>query len=161
MYRRLSLVLVLSMLSNLALAAYRCQDANGYFSFSDKPCANDSAGETASVLAPPDSNSRPDGSAPGGEAYSRDVQPMRTPDAATQSCFSYMNTTARFPDPATTRLVSSSKKWVSVRNVGSRQMVTVGVTSKNEAGMYVGVQSFRCLMMGDGVTVNTGEYELL
>jgi hypothetical protein len=72
-----------------------------------------------------------------------------------------MNTTARFADPSTTRLVSATKKWVPVKRVGSRQMVTIGVTSKNEAGMYVGVETFNCLLMGDNVTINAGEYELL
>lgn len=40
-------------------------------------------------------------------------------------------------------------------------MVTIEVTSKNEAGMYVGIKKFDCLMMGDNATVNTNEYELL
>jgi hypothetical protein len=86
---------------------------------------------------------------------------MRSPDAATQACFAHMNTTARFPDPSTTKLLSSTKKWVSVKDVGGRQMVTIGVTSKNEAGMYLGIQTFNCLLMGDNVTINTADYELL
>jgi len=86
---------------------------------------------------------------------------MRSPDTATQACFSYINTTARFPDPSTTKLLSSRKKWVAVKDIGGRQMVTIGVTSKNEAGMYLGIESFDCLLMGDNVTINTTDYELL
>jgi hypothetical protein len=40
-------------------------------------------------------------------------------------------------------------------------MVTIGVASKNEAGMYLGVQSFDCLLMGDNTTINASDYELL
>jgi hypothetical protein len=162
MYRKLSLFLALSLLSCVAYAgAYRCQDENGYFVYTDKPCAGDGDAEAASVLNQPDSNSRTEQSAPNKEAYTKDLAPMRSPDAATQACFSHINTTARFPDPSTTKLLSSSKKWVAVRDVGARQMVTIGVTSKNEAGMYLGVESFDCLLMGDNTTINTTDYELL
>jgi hypothetical protein len=141
--------------------SYRCQDAKGYFVYTDKPCAGDSDAEAALVQDPPDSNSRPEQSAPNKGAYTKDLEPMRSPDTATQACFSYINTTARFPDPSTTKLLSSRKKWVAVRDVGGRQMVTIGVTSKNEAGMYLGIESFDCLLMGDNTTINTTDYELL
>ncbi len=158
---KLVLLLLFSMLPNLAAAgSYRCQDANGYYAYSNKPCATEAVEENSQELSPsqdPQSGQNPNGR----EAYTKNMEPMRSPDAATQACFSYLNTTARFPDPSTTRLLSSSRKWVSVRNVGARQMVNIAVTSMNAAGMYVGVQSYSCLLMGDGVTVNTSPYELL
>jgi hypothetical protein len=86
---------------------------------------------------------------------------MSSPDVATQACFNYVNTTALFPDPSTTKLLSSTKKWVGVKDVGARQMIIIGVTSKNEAGMYVGIQLLKCLLMGDNATINTGAYEIL
>jgi hypothetical protein len=89
------------------------------------------------------------------------MAPMQSPDAGTLACFNHMNTTAVFPDPSTSRLLASTKRWVAVKNIGARQMVTIDVTSKNEAGMYVGVMRFECLLMGDNVTINTNEYELL
>lgn len=95
------------------------------------------------------------------ESYTKDIPSMQSPDVATQACFNHVNTTAHFPDPSTTKLLSSSKKWVAVQSVGGRQLVTIGVTSKNEAGMYLGIQTFDCLLMGDNTTVNTGSYELL
>lgn len=95
------------------------------------------------------------------ETYTKDMAPIQSPDVATQACLKHVNTTANFPDPSTTRLLSSTRKWVSVRDVGGRQMLTIGVTSKNESGMYVGIQTFDCLLMGDNATVNTGSYELL
>ena len=162
MYQKLLSCIVLSLLSCMAYAgSYRCQDANGYFVYTDKPCAGDSVAEAAPVQDPPDSNSRTEQSAPNKGAYTKDLAPMRSPDTATQACFSYINTTARFPDPSTTKLLSSGKKWVAVRDVGARQLVTIGVASKNDAGMYLGVQSFDCLLMGDNVTINTTDYELL
>jgi hypothetical protein len=157
MYRKLPLFLALLLLPCMAYAgAYRCQDANGYFVYTDKPCASDSPADAASV-----SDSSPEPTVSGGGSYTKDLAPMQSPDAATQACFSYMNTTARFPDPSTSKLLSSAKKWVSVKDVGGRQMVTIGVTSKNDAGMYVGIQMFDCLLMGDNATVNTGPFELL
>jgi hypothetical protein len=162
MYRKPLLLLTLSLLSCMAYAgAYRCQDANGYFIYTDKPCAGESDAGAAPIQNQPDLNSRTEQSAPDKGAYTKDLAPMRSPDFATQACFSYINTIARFPDPSTTKLLSSSKKWVAVRDVGSRQMVTIGVTSKNDAGMYLGVQSFDCLLMGDNATINTSDYELL
>ncbi len=148
MYRKLSLLLAISLLSHLAHAGdYRCQDESGDVSFSGTPCAAGSAASGTDMQR--------------GEAYTKDLVPMQSPDAATLACFRHMNTTAHFPDPSTTKLLSSTKKWVTVKDVGGRQMVTIGVTSKNEAGMYVGIQMFNCLLMGDHVTVNTGSYELL
>lgn len=148
MYRRLSLFLAISLLSHFAHAgAYQCQDESGEVSFSDTPCATGSATSATDMQ--------------NGGAYTKDLAPMQSPDAATLACFRHMNTTARFPDPSTTKLLSSTKKWVTVKDVGGRQMVTIGVTSKNEAGMYVGIQMFNCLLMGDHATVNTGSYELL
>lgn len=95
------------------------------------------------------------------ETYAKEMKSMQSPDGPTLACFNYVNTTAAFPDPSTTKLLSSTKKWVTVKSVGGRQMVTIEVTSKNEAGMYVGIKKFDCLMMGDNATVNTNEYELL
>ncbi|MBI5889227.1 MAG: DUF4124 domain-containing protein [Nitrosomonadales bacterium] len=155
MNRKLLLLLALTTLSGAVHAErYRCQDANGYYAFSDKPCGP--AGATEDASAQQQANS-----SPAGEAYTKDMPAMRSPDPATQACFSHVNTTARFPDPSTTRLLSGTRKWVAVKDVGGRQMVSIGVTSKNEAGMYIGVQFFDCLLMGDNLTVNTGAYELL
>jgi hypothetical protein len=95
------------------------------------------------------------------ETYTKELTPMQSPDTPTLACFNYVNTTAVFPDPSTTKLLSSTRKWVAVKSVGGRQMVTIEVTSKNESGMYVGIKRFDCLMMGDNETVNKGEYELL
>jgi hypothetical protein len=159
---KLVLLLLLSVISNMAVAgSYRCQDANGYYAYSDKPCAGEVGTDTARDPLQGDTDSRTAQSSSGREAYTKDRQPMQSPDVATQACFSYTNTTARFPDPSTTKLLTSSKKWVAVRRVGARQMVSIGVTSMNEAGMYVGVQTYNCLLMGDGLTVNTSPYELM
>lgn len=161
MYRKVPLFLALTMLSNLAIAdVYKCQDENGRDVFSATPCAMDSAAEAAATPPQLSSNSRLASDAQN-EAYTKELKPLQSPDAGTQACFNYTNTTAHFPDPSATKLLSSSKKWVSVQDVGGRQMVTIGVTSKNEAGMYVGIQMFNCLLMGDNVTVNTGAYELV
>jgi hypothetical protein len=141
--------------------AYKCQDGNGGISFSDTPCATGSTFETASNQSRSNSNSQAELSTSNREAYTKDMTPMQSPDVATLACFSYINTTVRFPDPSTTKLISSTKKWVTVKDVGARQMVTIGVASKNEAGMYLGIQLVNCLLMGDHVTINTGAYELL
>jgi hypothetical protein len=161
MYRKLPLFFALFVFSCMAYAdTYRCKGTDGYYAYSATPCSSGSGTEATSIQNQSDSNSRTEQSAHG-EAYTKDLTPVNSPDAATQACFNYRNTTAQFPDPVTTRLLSSTKKWVTVKDVGGRQLVTIRVTSKNEAGMYVGVESFDCLLMGDNATINTGDYELL
>lgn len=162
MYRKLPLILALTLLPGLAYAgANRCEDANGGVSYSDRPCATGGAAEAGAIQHYSNSDSEAGADTAARDAYTKDLRAMQSPDAATQACFNYVNTTAHFPDPSTSRLLSSARKWVTVKDVGGRQMVTIGVTSKNEAGMYLGIQSFDCLLMGDNVTVNTGAYELI
>ncbi len=163
MCRKLPLFLALTILCGVAYAeTYRCLGADGYYAYTDKPCESDGTDEAVSSGEQPDRNLQPGNNEPAGaKVYTKDMVSMQSPDAATQACFDFVNTTAHFPDPATTRLLGSKKKWVTVKDVGGRQMVTINITSKNEAGMYVGIQSFNCLLMGDNVTINTGTYELL
>ncbi len=163
MCRKLPLFLALTILYGVAYAEnYRCLGADGYYAYSDKPCETDGAGDAESSPEKSERNLQSGNNEPAGtKIYTKDMASMPSPDAATQACLNYVNTTARFPDPATTRLLGSEKKWVTVKDVGGRQMVTINITSKNEAGMYVEMQSFNCLLMGDNVTINTGTYELL
>ncbi len=164
MYRNLLLFLAFIVLSNIAYAeTYRCQDEKGYYSFSATPCSTAGSAEAASESEQyqQGARSRSEYSSSGRNVYTKDLPAMQSADGATQACFNHVNTTAHFPDPATSKLLTSSKKWVTVKHVGGRQMVTIGVTSKNEAGMYVGVQLFNCLLMGDNATINTDSYELL
>jgi hypothetical protein len=150
------------LLSNFAHAGvYKCKNANGEISFSDHPCATGNSVATSPGLRLSASSTVPESKNPSRDAYTKDIPVMVSPDAATLACFNYVNTTARFADPSTTRLLSSSRKWVTVKSVGARQLLTIKVTSKNEGGMYVGIHSLDCLMMGDHTTVNTGAYELL
>lgn len=164
MIRVLSLFIIL-MLPNIAFAGFfKCKDASGHVTYSDAPCA-------ASALAEANPKPKPATAAPSTavapsapavkEVFTKDAAVLQSADAATKSCFSYQNTTAHYPDPSTSKLLASRKKWVSVKDVGARQIVTIEVTSKNIAGMYVGKQSYDCLLMGDSVTVNTKPYELL
>ncbi|MGZ8251165.1 MAG: DUF4124 domain-containing protein [Methylophilaceae bacterium] len=159
MYRSFTLLLVLSMLPALAAAeVYQCKDAGGKTSFSDRPCAVGSSMESAASKSP---TNVPAESAVSKDVYTKDTPAMKAPDAATQACFDSVNTNQYYPDPSTTKLVSSSRKIVAVKNVGARQLLTIETTSKNQAGIYVGKQLHKCLLMGDGVTINTRPYELL
>lgn len=154
-----SLLFVSTTLSSHAIAnIYKCKDASGNTSFSDRPCATGSIAESKSVNSSPGAQAEHSNTK---EAYTKDLPVLQSTDAAIQACFKHVNTTEHFPDPATTRLLSGNKKWVSVKNVGARQMVNIEITSKNEAGLYVGKSTLNCLMMGDGVTVNMRPYELL
>jgi hypothetical protein len=162
MNRYLLLLVIIVATPDTAFAGlYKCRDADGEISFSDSACSNAEAEEIGFSKSKPNSNQQPEHNSSGNGVYTKDLSPMQAPDAATQSCFKYVNTTARFPDPTSTKLLSSTKKWVSVKGVGARQMVTISATSKNEGGMYVGIQLHNCLLMGDGLTINTYPYELL
>lgn len=162
MCRQLLSIAALILLSNFAYAGvYKCKNANGETSFSDHPCSPGNSVAMTPGLRLSTSGKEPESKNPNRDAYTKDIPAMSSPDAATLACFNYVNTTARFPDPSTTKLLSSTRKWVSVKSVGARQMLTIEVTSKNEGGMYVGTHSLDCLMMGDHTTINTGAYELL
>ena len=156
------IMLIIVVIPSIASAGmYQCKDASGSSSYSDTPCP---AGNIAVVKpnTPQVKNlqSSPNESAKK-DSYTKDIPALQSADAATKSCFKHVNTTEHYPDPSTSKLLASRKKWVSVKEVGARQMVTIEVTSKNEGGMYVGKQSYDCLLMGDSVTVNTKPYELL
>ncbi len=163
MIRSLMLFTVLLLPTMASAGFYKCKDASGHVLYSDAPCAASALTESnpkpPAVVTPtaPVATSAPAVK----EAYTKDVPILKSPDAATKSCFTFHNTTAVYPDPSTSKLLASRKKWVSVKDVGARQVVSIEVTSKNIAGMYVGKQSYDCLLMGDGVTVNTKPYDLL
>lgn len=162
MYRNFLLLMVLCSFSSFTFAGlYKCKDANGNISFSDTSCKTETTVENSSLKFRSAVNNQADQVSSNSGAYTKDLPAMQAPDDASKSCLNYVNTTARYPDPSTTKLLTSEKKWVSVKDVGARQMVTISVTSKNEAGMYVGVHLHSCLLMGDGVTINTYPYELL
>ena len=161
------IMLIMALMPSITSAGmYKCKDAAGGSTYSDTPCA---AGNMA-VVKPNNlqlknlqlKNSQSPSSEPAKkDVYTKDIPALEAADAASKSCFKHVNTTANYPDPATSKLLSSQKKWVSVKDVGARQMVTIAMTSKNIAGMYEGKQSYQCLMMGDGVTVNSKPAELL
>jgi Domain of unknown function (DUF4124) len=161
MIKTLIMLIMVLMPSIAAAGVYQCKDASGRSTYSDAPCR---AGNVA-VVKPNNTqikNSLSPSSEPvKNDVYTKDMPALESADAASKSCFKHSNTTANYPDPSTSKLLASRKKWVSVKDVGARQIVTVEVTSKNIAGMYVGKQSYDCLLMGDGLTVNTKPYELL
>jgi Domain of unknown function (DUF4124) len=161
MKKSLIMLIIVLMPSIASAGMYKCKDASGRSTYSDTPC---SVGSVAVVKPnnPQVTNVQP---APSEslkkESYTKDIPALEGADVASKSCFNHSNTTQHYPDPATSKLLASRKKWVSVKDVGARQMVTIEVTSKNIAGMYVGKQTYNCLLMGDGLTVNTKPYELL
>jgi hypothetical protein len=163
---KISTLLLALLLPNIALAGfYKCKDASGHVTYSDAPCAASALVEAnpkpkppvAATESAPATHSLP----PVKESYTKDMPALQSNDAATKSCFNAHNTTQNFPDPTSSKLLATRKNWVTVKDVGARQMVTIEVTSKNTAGMYVGRKSFDCLLMGDGVTVNTKPAEIL
>ena len=156
------IILIMALMPSIASAGmYKCKDAAGKSTYSDTPCA---AGNMA-VVKPNNTQVKNSQSPPSEPAkkdvYTKDIPALESADAASKSCFKHVNTTEHYPDPSSSKLLASRKKWVSVKVVGARQIVTIEVTSKNIGGMYVGKQPYDCLLMGDGQTVNTKPYELL
>jgi Domain of unknown function (DUF4124) len=162
---KLVLFFVILLPINAMAGMYKCKDETTHrVTYSDTPCASTKVKEVTKPVegrvAQPVID-EPKSELPQKQSYTKDLPEMKSPDAASKACFKIVNTTEIYPDPASSKLLSSSKKWVSVKDVGARQMVTIVVTSKNGAGMYAGKQSYECLLMGDGQTVNTNPYELL
>ena len=161
MKQGLIMLIIMLMPSITSAGMYKCKDAAGKSTYSDTPCP---AGNMA-VVKPNNTQLKNSQSPPSEPAkkdvYTKDIPALESADAASKSCFKHVNTTEHYPDPSSSKLLASRKKWVSVKDIGARQIVTIEITSKNIGGMYVGKQSYDCLLMGDGQTVNTKPYELL
>lgn len=134
-----SLMLICTSTANATL--YKCKNAQGQLSFSDLPCPADSkVTETKNITTA------------GNTQTSQQTK-------SEQACFNFHNIEQNFIAPETSILLASSKKFVSVKRVGARQMIHITIKSKNEHGIFI-KSSFDCLMMGNGETVNKDPYEL-
>lgn len=139
------ILLLIPVLSHSAIRA--CTDENGRKVFRDTPCLENEQ-ETRITPLPPTSQT------PSIKKNSKEIK-------AVHNCFEYAKNAGIFDDPYSARLEHYEIKWVSVRDIGARQMVYMMINTKNSYGTYAGAEPVKCLLMGDGETVNTNPYQLL
>ena len=142
--RRPILLVLACLVSATALAeVHKCKDENGKTFFSDRGCAG---GEKMR-------------GAPGGDSHT-----IGTPDddkrIALRCVDNYREAHAGVAAEAT-RLNNYQIKWVSVRSLGARRLVTVNVGLLNEVGFWAAATQHQCLLRGDNVTFQTTPYELV
>ena len=139
MYRLLPALALLLMSGFSHGALYKCKNEKGEVIFSDTACKGER------------------------ETLRKSKHPSKAAidDRAVQGCLAHLRRTQPFADPDSVKVEGHSFKWVTVKDVGARRMLTLMVNSKNEYGAYAGARPVQCLMMGDGQTVNSRPYELL
>ncbi len=114
-----------------------------------------------------------------GTVEREEVKNMSGPSAAVleeraiQGCLAYLKKRKPYLNKSTTRVESYEFRWVAVKDVGLRRMLTMMVSSSDtpeksaepEEGSQPSpsqpAESFECLLLGDGVSVNTYKYELV
>jgi hypothetical protein len=120
-------------------ATYKCKNANGKTVFSDTACSG--------IEAEPMHVDNTASAAPSEEE-------------ATQRCFALHQNFGAWFDRPSIRMEGHSVKWVTVKDVGARQLISVMINGKNRYGAYVGSSPYNCLWMPDGRVLGTAGFEI-
>jgi hypothetical protein len=141
MVRTIFTLFILMSISTAASAKlYKCTDEDGAVTFSDTPCAS-----TAEVVK---------GIYVAGTGDKND-------DIAIENCVAFLGQGGRISDPEGVKVQSHRYEWVTVRDIGARRMLHLLVNVPNQYGAYDEPKPVQCLLMGDGLSVNTNDYELV
>lgn len=141
MLRKSIAFLVLLSFSTAASAKlFKCTDDDGIVVFSDIPC--ESGAEEVKGVFVANTGSKND-------------------DIAVENCVDFLNRNGRITDSEGVKVQSHSYEWVTVKDIGARRMLHLMVNVRNEYGAYDGAESMQCLLMGDGLTVNSHKFELV
>ncbi len=144
---------ILSLLPSIALSkTFMCKDDEGNTMFSDSACGTVEREEVKSMSGP---------------------SAVALEERAIKGCLAYLKRRKPYLNRSTTRVESYEFRWVAVKDVGLRRMLTMMVSSsdvaekseKSEEGSQPPpsqpAESLECLLLGDGVSVNTYKYELV
>ncbi len=135
--------IILLIASNSEAKSYKCKDSDGNTVFSDTAC---STVERTAVK---------DYSGPSGAAIEK---------KSVDACLSYWKNSKPYLSNSDTRIEGHQINMVNVKEIGPRKMIHITVSSieVNDPSKNGGrtSQQLSCLMLGDGVTVNTMGYEL-
>ncbi len=133
----------LLLLSSHAMGkTYKCKDEAGNTVFSDSAC-NTLAREVVKERAGPSD--------------------AALEKRAIDSCLAHWREKKPYLDRSGLRIEGYRFQWVTVKSAGARRMLHLDISTEGRSGPYRGVreqQRLQCLMLGDGVSVNTYEYEL-
>lgn len=122
-------------------AAYKCKNAEGQTTFSDKPCGAEAqkmviVGAGKGIPAQPDIN-------------------------LINACVAHLKSKKSYADPGSVQAEVRNIRWVAVKDVGALELLEVSVSSKNEEGVYAGAGIERCLVNPGRASIFKGSYELL
>jgi hypothetical protein len=121
---------------------YKCEDKDGNTVFSDTACSTSEREAVKEYIGPSDETLK-----------------KRSLD----SCISYWKDKKPYLSGSNARIEGYAINLVGVKDIGLRKMVhmTISYNTDNESSKDVRTSTrLSCLMLGDGVTVNTRHYEL-
>jgi hypothetical protein len=72
-------------------------------------------------------------------------------------CVDYLISQHKFNNPDSILIESSQKIWMT-DDSGARQVLILGINSKNIHGMYAGAKSYRCFLNHDGSQLSKIQY---
>jgi len=134
---------LLLLTSNAFGKTYKCKDAEGNIVFSDSAC---------------------------GTVEREEIKDRSGPSSATlekraiKGCLSHWKQKRPYLSNSDIRIEGYRFQWVTVKKAGARRMLYLDISIKDEsAPPFMDIrapQQLQCLMLGDGVSVNTYEYEL-
>ncbi len=140
------LILIAGMLLLLASHAvgktYKCKDEEGNTVFSDSACSAVAREEVKDRSGPSDATIE---------------------KRAIKGCLSYWKQKKPYLNSSDVRIEGYRFQWVSVKKAGARRLLHLDVSTKERTNPDMEMrapQRLQCLMLGDGVSVNTYEYEL-
>ncbi len=121
---------------------YKCKDEEGNTVFSDSACGTVAREEIKDRGGPSDTTIE---------------------KRAIAGCLSYWKQKKPYLSHRDMRIEGYRFQWVTVKKVGARRMLYLDISIKDESNPYMAMRTpekLQCLMLGDGVSVNTYGYEL-
>lgn len=121
---------------------YKCKDEEGNTVFSDSTCGAVEREEIKDRSGPSD---------------------VTIEKRAVKGCLSYWKRKKPYLSSSDVRVEGYQFQWATVKKVGARRMLYLDISIKDESNPYMTMripEKLQCLMLGDGVSVNTYGYEL-
>ena len=121
---------------------YKCKDEEGNTLFSDSACGVVAREEIKDRSGPSDATLE---------------------KRAIKGCLSYWKQKKPYLSSSDVRIEGYQFQWVTVKKAGARKMLYLDISVADKSNLYMAMrmpEKLQCLMLGDGVSVNTYGYEL-
>ncbi|GEM_PF-4900249 len=143
MKKRIIMASILLLFASHAVGKiYQCKDEEGNTVFSDSACSAVAREEVKDRSGPSDATIE---------------------KRAIKGCLSYWKQKKPYLNSSDLRVEGYRFQWVTVKKAGARRMLYLDISTKERFSPYGEArepQKLQCLMLGDGVSVNSYAYEL-